>query len=406
MSSKGVGHLAVLTVTIRDNLQDLPLACIVCAVLWCVHLFTGAVPCALLSLVTGVVAAGLLFLYFFMIHTMRTVFSKQPRITLPALRFYFTTVRPLESMWRLATAPLRCVPDILIVGEVRCGTTTCATNLARFPGASSPFCPWRVPFADHKESFYMVGHYFGLVHPLFYRMVFPTVFAKWWAALRGKPFFTYDACAQYLSAPWAAEQLHRVNPKAKIVVCIREPVSQNVSWWKFEMGSVLFIEGAGLTEPVPGRTTFKTFREAFEASLKNTDVKRAEELGGASRLPTWAQCWPGGNQALMTVNGRYADNAERYIRLFGKDNVEFFDVSEWGKETMASVALPRLNRLMPVAARLPVDAFLEWEPVHSNAGPVLDEQYTPDKETLGKLREYYAEPNERLQKMIGRPLPW
>ena len=37
------------------------------------------------------------------------------------------------------TAPLRDLPDVVIIGEVRCGTTTLADHLKSLPGAVSFF---------------------------------------------------------------------------------------------------------------------------------------------------------------------------------------------------------------------------------------------------------------------------
>ena len=48
----------------------------------------------------------------------------------------------------------------MIIGEVRCGTTTLADHLKSLPGAQGPFCAFHHPL-DGKESFYFSGHYFG-----------------------------------------------------------------------------------------------------------------------------------------------------------------------------------------------------------------------------------------------------
>lgn len=75
------------------------------------------------------------------------------------------------------------------------------------------------------KSFYFVGHYWRLIHPAFYRMVFPLKITKWFhKRILRHPFFVYDGCASYSTAPWVASLLHHATPKAKIIYLLREPV--------------------------------------------------------------------------------------------------------------------------------------------------------------------------------------
>ena len=148
----------------------------------------------------------------------RRVFNREPPpglvpgLLLPMLR----VIRPFGMLWRLATAPLRCLPDVYVLGEVRCGTTTVASLLRDELGMAGPFTPWvhplanekvppptthftyrsprtahpapltahrapltphhsprtahRSPLAAHQESFFLVGHYWGYVPRWAYRM--------------------------------------------------------------------------------------------------------------------------------------------------------------------------------------------------------------------------------------------
>jgi hypothetical protein len=93
-------------------------------------------------------------------------------------------LRPLEILFRFVTAPLRVLPDVIVLGEVRCGTTNLCAHLSSLSAQHggkkrikcyTPFCPWAHPELDNKESFYFVGHYLGMVDPYFYRMAFPLI---------------------------------------------------------------------------------------------------------------------------------------------------------------------------------------------------------------------------------------
>ena len=118
-------------------LSDLPLALLVLAVelpLWLC--FPGVVPTSIVCITCGLCCLGCLVLVAFFHHTVTVVFNRPPRLThLSAIYTFLHLTKPLQIVWRLVTAPLRVAPDVYILGEVRCGTTTLATHLAAYPGA-------------------------------------------------------------------------------------------------------------------------------------------------------------------------------------------------------------------------------------------------------------------------------
>lgn len=123
-------------------------------------------------------------------HSVQTIFNRNiPRlrkdddgiimpIAHPALQSFNTHLlifRPLEVLFRFITAPLRVLPDLIVLGETRCGTTNLCGTIVSLSNKSSlagdrikikcyqPFCAWNVPELDHKESFFFVGHYLGKI---------------------------------------------------------------------------------------------------------------------------------------------------------------------------------------------------------------------------------------------------
>ncbi len=123
-------------------------------------------------------------------HSVQTIFNREvPRlkrdddgiimpIAHPALQSFNThllLLRPLEVFFRFITAPLRVLPDLIVLGETRCGTTNLCGTIVSLSTMSSlagdrmkikcytPFCAWSVPELDNKETFFFVGHYLGKV---------------------------------------------------------------------------------------------------------------------------------------------------------------------------------------------------------------------------------------------------
>lgn len=257
-------------------------------------------------------------------------------------------LRPVGILWRFATFPLRVLPDFYVVGETRCGTTSLCKQLRdQVPGVRGPFTPWDMELANQKESFFFVGHYWGLVHPACYRMAFPLRVTRWfYRSVLRRPFVVYDGCASYLTAPWVAALLHQATPNARVVVCLREPVAQNQSWWRLERRSMRFgTDVIGLPRPAaePGfRVKYPpaSLRAAWELS-KSAEVDAlytaASRFGvGLSqrrwhwrwRLPAWVLPFPNGQLSAFAHMGRYVENVERYLHLFGRQRMLFVETAD------------------------------------------------------------------------------
>jgi hypothetical protein len=173
--------------------------------------FAGArVAAVAAGLVAGLAACRVLVGALFARHACRTVFGRSPPRSAAALARLLAVTRPLELAWRLLTARLRCTPDVYILGEVRCGTTTAASLLRSELGMQGPFTPWVHPLAEQKESFFFVGHIWGLISPALYPMAFPLRSSRWMhRCLRGRRLWVFDGCASYFSAPWAPRLVRR-----------------------------------------------------------------------------------------------------------------------------------------------------------------------------------------------------
>jgi hypothetical protein len=312
--------------------------------------------------------------------------------------------------WRLVTAPLRVTPDVCILGEVRCGTTTLAAHLASLPGAHPPFCPWTVGFADNKESFYFVGHYWGLVHPMFYRACFPTIFEKWWAVhVMKQPFFTYDACAQYLTAPWVARVLRKAAPQARLVACLRDPVEQSISWWRFENAAMKWAESslglgsAYLAERDLGKLHYppKSLTEALVFSQEaETLYVKAETLeiggGGLWFLPLWAGTWPGGQLAAFRRNAEFATNIRRYRDYFSPDQLMTIELKTELNERNLLATIQKLVRYINLGPHFEklAEAQLRQDGVAAvgvkNASEALPDGLEPSEQDRAALQAAYG----------------
>jgi len=249
---------------------------------------------------------------------------------------YYILSRPMSMLYRYHTASFRVLPDVLVLGEVRCGTTSLCKHLTSLSGCHPPFCPWKHPELEKKETFYFVGHY-GTVDPAKYSMCFPLKITRWfYTTILRRPFFTFDGCAQYLNSPTAPYLLAEAYIKAGkpppiLLACVRNPVDQAVSWWKYENSAIQWGESMGLKNNHDQLRSKlyppKTFSSALDYSLSpsiSSGYVAAEDLVrnkshsqmSGLMLPPWSLTWPGGQLTGVGRSGNFNENILRFENVF------------------------------------------------------------------------------------------
>lgn len=97
---------------------------------------------SLLILTTALLLSGYTLLVMLFRHSVQTIFNRNlPTLlkSIPSFGAHLAMLKPLDIIFRRFTAPLRVLPDILVLGEVRCGTTTLCQHLSLRQGAHTPF---------------------------------------------------------------------------------------------------------------------------------------------------------------------------------------------------------------------------------------------------------------------------
>lgn len=128
-------------------------------------------------------------------------------------------VRRAASASVRLTAPMRMLPDFLVVGAQRCGTTSMFKTLAQHPGVARPFLRKGVHYFDKH---YQEG-------PRWYRGQFPvTATSRLRRVGRGRPL-TGESSPYYMFHPHSAARLARDLPGVRLIVLLRDPVERAYS---------------------------------------------------------------------------------------------------------------------------------------------------------------------------------
>ena len=254
-----------------------------------------------------------------------------------------------------ATSALRPLPDFLIIGAQKAGTTALYAYLREHPQITGP--SW-------KEVSFFDRHYAR--GEAWYRGNFPNT-------LRGRGGLVGEASPSYLFHPLAPERVAELVPEAKLVALVRNPVDRAFSHYQHEV--------ALGREPL-----------SFEDALAAEDERlRGEEERMAADPAYFSHTWW---NYTYRARGRYAEQLERWLAVFPRQQL---------------LVMPSEDLLAePERAHGRVLEFLGAPPHRLAAYPrVFERRYDPMRpETRLRLAAEFAEPNRRLYELLGRNLGW
>jgi hypothetical protein len=261
-----------------------------------------------------------------------------------------------------ATSRIRPLPDFLIIGAQKCGTTALYAYLRWHPGIGGP--PWKeVSFFDRR---YARGE-------AWYRGQFPS---KPWLRIRarrsGKTPIVGEASPSYVFHPRAPERVHALLPRVRLIVLLRDPVDRALSHYHHEV--------ALGREPL-----------SFEEALDREPERTHAEVPRLDDPRYFSQAWW---DFTYLARGRYAEQLERWLAVFPREQLL----------VLASEQL----RQEPAQTYVRVLDFLGAEPHELTSYPtIFTREYAPmAAETRTRLEEYFADHNRRLDALLGEDLGW
>lgn len=268
------------------------------------------------------------------------------RFTTPHQRHQLIMLRErLYGPYARATARWRALPDFLIIGAARSGTTHLFNTLRHHPEIE-PARIKEVHFFD-KEQRYQYGEWF-------YRSYFPLRTPDTKRAVVG------EATPAYLHAPNAATRIEAMLPRAKLITLLRDPVGRFISGYYYQKQKL------GREHHTPD--TIEEYLESFDDLSEVPGISKGYYH---KQLQRFTQPWQDG-------------------RLLVLDSAELFN--------------DRQKALDKVAAHVGVDDAASLpQPPSQNRSQKKREVSAPVRE---RLRAHYAPHNEALYDWLGYRLNW
>jgi hypothetical protein len=268
----------------------------------------------------------------------------------------------------MATADLRPVPDFLVIGAKRGGTTSLWNYLAEHDGVLPLF-----PRPERIKGLYFFDEGWSKGER-WYRSHFPTTATRALAARRlGHPVVAGEASPYYLYHPLAPARAAAVAPDALVIASLRDPVERAWSHFKERRSNG--------TEPLD-------FPEAIEAEpqrLAGEEARIEKDDGYLSFV----------HRHMSYVDqGRYAPMLERWFDAYGRDRVMVEISEEMYADPQAAV-----DR---VTDRLQLPRRTLRHPEPYNAEP--DRGFDPA--VRARLTELLAPDIAAVEDLLGRRVPW
>ncbi len=263
-----------------------------------------------------------------------------------------TVLRNVVWTFGRATAAARPLPDFLILGAQKSGTTALFAYLRKHPSVSGPL--W-------KEVSFFDRHYTRGAR--WYRGNFPL--------RRGR--IVGEASPSYVFHPLAPQRVADLVPDARLIVLLRNPVDRAYSQYQHEVEL--------------GREPL-----SFEDALAAEDERLRGEVDRMVAEPAYfSTAWWG---HTYRMRGLYAEQLERWLAVFPREQLLVLSNEELADDTHGAYA----RVLEHIGA-----------PPHRLADypRVFDREYGEmQPATRQRLSEYFAGPNLRLYELLGRDLGW
>jgi hypothetical protein len=263
---------------------------------------------------------------------------------------------------RRTTATRRALPDFVILGAQRAGTTSLYNYLSRHPSV--------LPAARKEVHYFDVNYSRG---EEWYRAMFPRQRAM--LARAGRPrLLTGEASPYYLFHPLAPERAARLVPQARLIVLLRDPVERAWSHYRHEVTA--------------GRESlsFTAALDAEEQRLSGAAAAIRDDIGG--------ELAANHRYFSYVARGRYAEQIRTWLTHFPRESFVFLD-------SAVLFANPRETWQL-TASFLGIDP--EPAPsftVHNAGGDVP----LPAWERA-RLRDVFTASDRDLENVVGRSFSW
>ena len=257
------------------------------------------------------------------------------------------------------TGPIRSLPDFIIIGTARSGTTSLYYDICQHPCV--------LPAAYDELGYFDSNYHLG---QNWYRSLFPTLFSKWLVKQKKQFAITGEDTPFYIWDPIVAKRILKNLPKIKLIVLLRNPVDRAYS--NYHLGVRAGTENL-----------------SFEDAIK-VETKRLEEINEESKSSIEKYAI----RRSYLAKGFYADQLKIWFEIFNSNQLLIIST-----EDLKSNPQKVINKIYN---------FLEIPDNHKLIPEKQKKAVYPEmkKETREFLIDFYKKNNTELFSLIGQKFDW
>jgi len=274
---------------------------------------------------------------------------------------YKENLRAARFGFRLATSSLRLLPDFIIIGAQKSGTTSLFEYLARHPQVKPSFTK-EVHFFDGGKNPEIDTFAKGTS---WYRAHFPFNTGE------RRRFITGEASPLYLFNPLAPERIFNLVPEVKLIALLRNPVERAISHY--------FHEKRKGRELLPAHEAFQAEESRIEAALEQHNYKSLNFIHHS-----------------YLKRGIYAEQLDRYLHLFDKQQLLLIKSEDFFSNP---------GQVLAKACRF-LNINNKYEFANLKPRNIGYNKHSVEDSVRDYLIQYYRPHNQRLCNLLNQKISW
>jgi len=256
------------------------------------------------------------------------------------------------------------MPDFIIIGAQRCGTTSLYNYLMEHPNVVPAF---------RKEVHFFDNHFSKGI--TWYRSHFPFAIHKHYAKrIRHQDFITGEATPYYIFHPHAPQRVLETVPRVKLIVLLRNPVDRAYSHYHHEV-------------KMGGETL--SFEDAIEREQEKLPVEMAKMLEDKNYNSFDHQKYS------YLSRGIYVDQLENWTSFFHREQILVLKSEDFFNDP--ATTLEQVIEFLSLPNWKLSNEYKEYNRAHY---PEMDAA------TRERLSDYFEPHNQRLYEYLGVNLGW
>ncbi len=278
-----------------------------------------------------------------------------------------------SQIYRTMTNELRLLPDFLIIGGQRCGTSSLYYYLTEHPGIIS---------ASTKETHFFDESFSKGIG--WYRAQFPSSFQKMYVTnVLKRDFLTGEGTPYYILYPHAPRRTFEIVPHVKLIALLRNPVERAHSQYWIEV-----------------KAGFETL--SFEEAIRTEHERIAGELEKMQQDEHYYS--HGFRHFSYLTRGIYVDQLQNWLRYYPREQLLVLK-----SEDLYSNPAETMQKTLKFLGVAQIELNKQYKNYRRPSKKGYRKQVVPPKMDA-KMREYLVEyfrpHNARLYEFLGVDLGW